>query len=48
MPKSASDRIVAAITAMPAGTATSTVNDVERVRSAIYLVLTSPQGAIQK
>jgi uncharacterized protein (DUF1800 family) len=48
MPKAASDRIVAAITAMPAGTATSTVNDVERVRSAIYLVLTSPQGAIQK
>jgi uncharacterized protein (DUF1800 family) len=48
MPKTASDRIVAAITAMPAGTATNTANDIERVRSAIYLVLTSPQGAIQK
>jgi uncharacterized protein (DUF1800 family) len=48
VPKAASDRMVAAITAMPAGTATSTANDLERVRSAIYLAITSPQGAIQK
>ena len=48
MPKAASDRMVAAITAMPAGTATNTANDLERVRSAIYLALTAPSGAIQK
>ena len=48
MPKAASDRMVAAITAMPAGTATSTANDLERVRSAIYLVVTAQYGAIQK
>jgi uncharacterized protein (DUF1800 family) len=48
MPKSTTDRIIAAITAMPAGTATNTANDLERVRSAIYLTLTSPQATIQK
>lgn len=48
LPKATTDRITAAITAMPAGTATSTANDLERVRSAIYLVITSPQAAIQK
>ena len=48
MPKAASDRIVAAITAMPVGTATNTANDLERVRSAIYLSVSSPYGAIQK
>jgi uncharacterized protein (DUF1800 family) len=48
VPKTTSDRMVAAITAMPAGTATSTANDLERVRSAIYLAITAPYGAIQK
>jgi uncharacterized protein (DUF1800 family) len=48
IPKVASDRMVAAITAMPVGTATNTANDLERVRSAIYLVITSQYGAIQK
>jgi uncharacterized protein (DUF1800 family) len=48
LPKVASDRMVAAITAMPVGTATNTANDLERVRSAIYLVITSQYGAIQK
>ena len=48
VPKATTDRMVAAITAMPAGTATSTANDLERVRSAIYLIVTSPQGTIQK
>lgn len=45
MPKAASDRIVSAIIAMP----TNSVNaDLERVRSAIYLTLTSAAGAVQK
>ena len=48
VPKRDSDRMVAAITAMPVGTATNTANDLERVRSAIYLAVTSPHGAIQK
>ena len=48
VPKAAVDRMVAAITAMPVGTATNTANDLERVRSAIYLAITSPYGAIQK
>ncbi|WP_414661300.1 DUF1800 family protein [Horticoccus sp. 23ND18S-11] len=48
MPKSAADRIAAAVAAMPAGTATNTANDLERVRSAIYLTLTSQYGAVQK
>lgn len=47
-PKLVTDRMVAAINAMPAGTATNTANDLERVRSAIYLVLTSQFGAVQK
>jgi uncharacterized protein (DUF1800 family) len=45
MPKAMNDRIVAAITAMPNNTAAT---DLERVRSAIYLVVTSPEGAVQK
>jgi uncharacterized protein (DUF1800 family) len=48
VPKRDSDRMVAAITAMPVGTATSTAADLERVRSAIYLAITNPHGAIQK
>ncbi len=48
MPRSATDRVFSAISAMPADTGTNTANDLERVRSAIYLVLTSPQGVIQK
>jgi uncharacterized protein (DUF1800 family) len=45
LPKAISDRIVAAISAMPNNTASS---DLERVRSAIYLTVAAPQGAIQK
>ncbi len=48
MPKAVSDRVLAAVNALPAGVGTSTTADLERVRSAIYLVLTSPPGAIQK
>ena len=52
VPKVVTDKIVTAITAMPAGTTTtpSTANssDVERVRSALYLISSIPQGAIQK
>ena len=48
MPKTATDRVFSAISAMPADTGTSTTNDLERVRSALYLILTSPQGAVQK
>ena len=48
MPKVALDRITAAINALPAGNGTATAADIERVRSAIYLVLTSPAGATQK
>jgi hypothetical protein len=33
---------------MPVGTATNTANDLERVRSAIYLMLTTQFGAVQK
>ena len=50
LPKAVTDRLVAAITAMPAGT-TTTINaaaDIERVRSAIYLTASVPQGAVQK
>lgn len=43
IPKAMNDRIVSAIAGMPNGT-----SDTERVRSAIYLVVTSPEGAIQK
>jgi outer membrane murein-binding lipoprotein Lpp len=42
------DRVVSAISALPADIGTNTANDLERVRSAIYLVLTSPSGVIQK
>ncbi|HWA07837.1 MAG TPA: DUF1800 family protein [Opitutaceae bacterium] len=43
IPSAMKDRIVAALAAMP-GNAT----DTDRVRTAIYLVVTSPEGAIQK
>lgn len=45
MPKTMNDRIITALTAMPNNSA---ANDLERVRSAIYLTLTSPEGAVQK
>ncbi|HVS51621.1 MAG TPA: DUF1800 family protein [Opitutaceae bacterium] len=48
LPKTTTDRIVTAITALPAGTTTNTANDLERVRSALYLTATIPQGAVQK
>jgi uncharacterized protein (DUF1800 family) len=49
LPKSITDRIVTAITAMPTSTtSTPTTNDLERVRSAFYLTVSVPQGAIQK
>ena len=43
-------RLVTAITSLPNGTGATlnTTADIERVRSAIYLTLTSPQGAVQK
>jgi uncharacterized protein (DUF1800 family) len=43
MSKATSDRIVAAISGMPNGTSTT-----EKARSAIYLVITSADGSIQK
>ncbi|MFZ9746990.1 MAG: DUF1800 family protein [Opitutaceae bacterium] len=46
MPAAARERVAAAVNGLPAGTATA--NDLERVRSALYLVLTSPHGAVQK
>jgi uncharacterized protein (DUF1800 family) len=48
MPRATLDRITSAVNALPAGTGTNTANDIERVRTALYLALTSPQGAIQK
>ena len=48
MPAAARERVVAAVNGLPAGTGTATSNDIERVRSALYLVLTSPHGAVQK
>ena len=50
LPKAVTDRFVAALTAMPVGTGTAftTANDIERVRSALYLTISVPQGAIQK
>jgi len=50
LPKSVTDRFVAAITAMPNGTGATftTAQDIERVRSALYLTVSVPQGAIQK
>lgn len=50
VPKTVTDRLVTAIAAMPVGTGTTlnTANDIERVRSAIYLTVSIPQGAVQK
>jgi uncharacterized protein (DUF1800 family) len=49
LPKPVTDRFVAAISAMPNSTAaTYGATDLERVRSAIYLTVSVPQGAIQK
>jgi uncharacterized protein (DUF1800 family) len=49
LPKAVTDRIASAISAMPTSTGTTfTSNDIERVRSAIYLTVSTPQGAIQK
>ncbi|MBI5769861.1 MAG: DUF1800 family protein [Verrucomicrobia bacterium] len=49
LPKAITDRIVTAINAMPANTATTyNTSDLERLRSAIYLTVSIPQGAIQK
>jgi uncharacterized protein (DUF1800 family) len=49
LPKSVTDRFVAAISAMPNSTATALgATDIERVRSAIYLTVSVPQGAVQK
>jgi uncharacterized protein (DUF1800 family) len=45
LPKATTDRIVQAITAMPA---TNDATRLERVRSAAYLIVSSPAGAIQK
>jgi len=42
------DRVVAAVNALPAGTGTLNANDLERARTAIYLVASSPAAAIQK
>lgn len=48
--KTVTDRFTTALTAMPLGTGTSfnTASDIERVRSAIYLTVSVPQGAVQK
>ena len=50
LPKAVTDRFVTALTAMPIGTGATfnTANDIERVRSALYLTISVPQGAIQK
>jgi uncharacterized protein (DUF1800 family) len=49
LPKYVTDGMVAAITAMPNSTGAGfTSNDIERVRSAIYLSVSVPQGAVQK
>jgi len=45
LPKASTDRIVGAIAAMPA---VNDANRLERVRSAVYLTISSPNGAIQK
>jgi hypothetical protein len=44
MSPATNDRLVAALNALPAASA---ADDLERVRAAIYLVVTSPDGAIQ-
>ena len=43
MPSAVSGRIVSAVNAMPSGTPA-----LEKVRMAVYLTLTAPQGAVQK
>ena len=49
LPKTVTDGFVRAITTMPNSTAAALGStDVERVRSAIYLTVTVPQGAIHK
>jgi uncharacterized protein (DUF1800 family) len=49
LPRAVTDRFVTAITAMPTSTTgTYGATDLERVRSAIYLTVTVPQGAVQK
>jgi hypothetical protein len=49
LPRVVTDRFVTAITAMPNSTAsTYGGSDLERVRSAMYLTVTVPQGAVQK
>ena len=50
LPKAVTDRFTAAITALPIGIGATfnTANDIERVRSALYLTVSVPQGAIQK
>jgi uncharacterized protein (DUF1800 family) len=49
LPKAVTDRITSALNSMPTSTGTTfTSNDIERVRSAIYLTVTTPQGAVQK
>ncbi|HEX2854206.1 MAG TPA: DUF1800 family protein [Opitutaceae bacterium] len=45
IPPAMATRLVAALNAMPTN---STANDTERVRAAIYLIITSPEGAVQK
>ena len=45
MSRATNDRIVAALNAMPAD---GTPDELERVHAAIYLVVTSPDGAIQQ
>lgn len=49
IPKTVTDQMVAAVSAMPNGTGSSyTSADIERVRSTIYLATAVPQGAVQK
>lgn len=45
LPPAAVDRIVSAVSSLPAST---TAQETDRVRAAIYLVITSPHAAIQK
>ncbi len=48
LPPAALERVVSAVSALPVSTGTNTSNNLERVRTAIYLTLTSPAAAIQK
>ncbi len=49
LPKAVTDRFTAAIAAMPNSTAAAPgATDLERVRSALYLTVSVPQGAVQK